>query len=57
MEARPFLGVILAGLVLNYTKIKLICMTKQILITAGGTGGHVFSIYSLANYLVEENLL
>ena len=28
---------------------------KMILITTGGTGGHVFPAYSLANYLVDKN--
>ena len=32
-------------------------MTKQILITAGGTGGHVFPAYSLANYLTERKFI
>ena len=34
---------ILAGIILNYTKIKLILMNKKckILIATGGTGGHV----------------
>ena len=32
-------------------------MTKQILITAGGTGGHVFPAYSLANYLIERKFI
>ena len=47
---------ILAGLVLNYTKIKLIYMIKKkILIATGGTGGHIFPAYSLANYLIKKN--
>ena len=28
---------------------------KKILIATGGTGGHVFPAYSLANYLTNEN--
>ena len=30
-------------------------MTKKILIATGGTGGHVFPAYSLANYLSNKN--
>ena len=31
-------------------------MTKEkILIATGGTGGHVFPAYSLANYLIKKN--
>ena len=30
-------------------------MTKKILIATGGTGGHVFPAYSLANYLVSKD--
>ena len=31
-------------------------MTKEkILIATGGTGGHVFPAYSLANFLIENN--
>ena len=47
---------ILAGLVLNYPKIKLTYMIKnKILIATGGTGGHVFPALGLANYLVGKN--
>ena len=28
---------------------------KKIIIATGGTGGHVFPAYSLANYLIKEN--
>ena len=28
---------------------------KKIVIATGGTGGHVFPAYSLANYLKNEN--
>jgi len=28
---------------------------KNILIATGGTGGHVFPAYSLANYLINKN--
>ena len=28
---------------------------KKILIATGGTGGHIFPAYSLANYLIKEN--
>ena len=28
---------------------------KKILIATGGTGGHIFPAYSLANYLLEKN--
>ena len=28
---------------------------KKILIATGGTGGHVFPAYSLANYLIKKN--
>ena len=28
---------------------------KKILIATGGTGGHVFPAYSLANYLMKSN--
>ena len=28
---------------------------KKILIATGGTGGHIFPAYSLANYLIEKN--
>ena len=48
---------ILAGLVLNYTKIKVIYMTKKILIATGGTGGHIFPAYSLANYLINKIIM
>ena len=49
---------ILAGLVLNYTKNKLIYMTKKkILIATGGTGGHVFPAYSLAKNLIKKILM
>ena len=27
---------------------------KKILIATGGTGGHIFPAYSLANYLIKE---
>ena len=30
-------------------------MTKKIIIATGGTGGHVFPAYSLANYLIKKN--
>ena len=31
-------------------------MTKNIiLIASGGTGGHIFPAYSLANYLIKNN--
>jgi len=29
-------------------------MTKKILIATGGTGGHIFPAYSLANYLIRK---
>ena len=28
---------------------------KKILIATGGTGGHIFPAYSLANYLIKKN--
>ena len=28
---------------------------KKILIATGGTGGHIFPAYSLANYLINNN--
>ena len=28
---------------------------KKILIATGGTGGHIFPAYSLANYLIDKN--
>ena len=28
---------------------------KNILIATGGTGGHIFPAYSLANYLINKN--
>ena len=31
-------------------------MTKKILIATGGTGGHIFPAYSLANYLDKNNI-
>ena len=30
-------------------------MIKKILIATGGTGGHIFPAYSLANYLMKNN--
>ena len=30
-------------------------MTKKIIIATGGTGGHIFPAYSLANYLIKKN--
>ena len=30
-------------------------MSKKIIIATGGTGGHVFPAYSLANYLIKKN--
>ena len=30
---------------------------KNILIATGGTGGHVFPAYALANYLIEKILV
>ena len=30
-------------------------MIKKIIIATGGTGGHVFPAYSLANYLISKN--
>ena len=47
---------LLAGVILNYTKIGLMKMNKfeNILIVAGGTGGHVFPAYSLANFFKTE---
>ena len=30
-------------------------MTKKIIIATGGTGGHVYPAYSLANYLIKKN--
>ena len=47
---------ILAGVILNYTKIKHICMSKKvkILVAAGGTGGHVFPGSNLATHLCEK---
>ena len=30
---------------------------KKILIATGGTGGHVFPAYSLANYLINKNYI
>ena len=30
-------------------------MTKKILIATGGTGGHIFPAYSLANYFLNKN--
>ena len=30
---------------------------KNILIATGGTGGHTFPAYSLANYLMKKNLM
>ena len=30
-------------------------MNKKILIATGGTGGHVYPAYSLANYLIKNN--
>ena len=32
-------------------------MTKKILIATGGTGGHVFPAYSLANYLIKKIMI
>ena len=32
-------------------------MTKKIIIATGGTGGHVFPAYSLANYLIKKTLV
>ena len=29
--------------------------TNKIIIATGGTGGHVFPAYSLANYLIKNN--
>jgi len=29
---------------------------KRILIATGGTGGHIFPAYSLANYLIKKRL-
>ena len=47
---------IIAGLVLNYTKNKtyLYMIKKKIIIATGGTGGHVFPVYSLANFLIKK---
>ena len=45
-----------ASMVKIIQRIKRICMTKKkILIATGGTGGHVFPAYSLANYLTNKN--
>ena len=30
-------------------------MIKKIIIASGGTGGHIFPAYSLANYLTKSN--
>ena len=30
-------------------------INKNILIATGGTGGHIFPAYSLANYLINKN--
>ena len=30
-------------------------MIKKILIATGGTGGHIFPAYGLANYLINNN--
>ena len=45
---------ILAGLILNFTK-KTLKLMKKIIISTGGTGGHVIPAQVLYDYLISEN--